>query len=130
MSSFKQFNSRKNADAGQRLVLVGPDGKPTEHWIQVRGVDSRLFQLAKRQARVDLLAFIEKHGPDSKGTTSYVELTEKTQLDMQVALVMGWSFDEPATPENVRELFDHEPSFAEQVDTFGGDRKKFASSLD
>lgn len=128
-ASFQSLFTVPAANEGRNLTLNGPDGKPTPHWIRVRGADSDAFKAAERELRRGIIGYVEDNdgNPDARKKPEYQQLTDRLKLDGQVALVKAWSFAEPCTVENVKLLFAQAPYIADQVDTFAGKRELFVS---
>lgn len=126
--SFKSYNTLAAANAGLQMSIKGPDGKETEDWIKVRGIDSEAFQQASRTMRREVMLYLEDKGSQSRVTEEYLKFTSDQQLKMQAALVLEWSFEEPCTVDNVVELFKSAPYIAEQVDAFSSKRERFVSA--
>ncbi len=126
--SFKALFTRGGANAGAVMEVLGPDGKKTEHWIRVRGVDSDEFQKAHALMRRRLMEYIEQHGTDIKKDEAYQEHLANLRREHQASLVMDWSFEEPCTKEAAIELFTNARYIAEQVDEFAGKRDRFVST--
>ena len=127
MSSFKKLNTRNGSNAGTRVLLQDPDGKPTQDWIHVLGMDSDIFQRATRRMRINIMAYLEEKGLESKATDEYAEFTAVEQRKLQASLVTSWSFDEPCTAENVIELLTNAPYIGTQLDDAASKRSQFAS---
>lgn len=125
MNSFTKYNTLDGANEGARLDLLDADGKHTEDWLHILGTDSQAFQIANRNMRRKLFAFIEEKGEKVKLTDAYAEFTLAEQRYLQAVLVKGWSFDEPCTPENVVSLLTLAPYVGEQIDEFSSKRSRF-----
>lgn len=128
-NSFKKFATRSAANAGQKLVLVGPDGRTSESWLVLRGLDSDAFQQASRDMRTALLAYLEANGGPSKckGTEGYAACINEQEVSMNAALVASWSFDEDCNKANILALFTEAPYVLAQVTDFAGERVRFAT---
>jgi hypothetical protein len=127
-TSFRKYGTLAQANAGAVMKVNGPDGKETEDWMKVRGIDSDAFQKANRDMRRDIFSYLEEKGTDVKGTDEYLKFTFDAQRKLQASLVMDWSFEEPCTVDNVVELFTQAPYIAEQVDSFASKRSRFVSA--
>lgn len=121
------FYTRDKANEGQRLPLRSPDGKPTDHWLQVRHVYSDAFQAAEeasmREIQERILALGEK--PDAG---KIAEAKRDGTNRLLSSLVAAWSFDKPCTPENVQAFLANAPQIAEQINRFAADAKRFFGS--
>lgn len=128
MSSMEQFKTRQRASEGVRLPLQTPDGKPTEHWLQVRHVWSDEFQEANeaglREVREWLAAELASLDlPDDAQLPAHLrerlaKESRRVRLAALASLVAGWSFEEEATPENVRAFLEEAPQVASAIDAF------------
>lgn len=96
------------------------DGKPTGHWLRVRGTDSEQF----RKARFDGARKL-RDVPEGTSDWERGRVMDGIVLDTLTALVSGWSFDEECTPEAVREFLQNAPHIAEAVDKVAGERARF-----
>lgn len=126
--SFRRYNTLEGANRGAQMIIKGLDGKDTEDWIKVRGIDSDAFQKASRAMRREILAYLEDKGDGARVSDEYLRFTFDQQRKLQASIVMEWSFDEPCTEENVIELFKSAPYIAEQVDAFSSKRERFAAA--
>jgi hypothetical protein len=117
------FRTRDSANTGIKLELVNPiDGKPTEHWIQIAGIDSDVYHKANTRAmrQIATLGEVsedERHAAISAGS-----------LDIIASLVLDWSFDKPCTPDNVREFLLSAPQIRNAVNVSAGNRALFMNS--
>ena len=116
------FHTRERANEGQRLALYTPDGKKTEHWLQVRHVWSDAFQTANEA----VLAGMHDAVMDAAGDTAKIDAAKREgQLRLWAALVSAWSFEEPCTPEAVEAFLREAPQIGKQIDKFAADNKRF-----
>lgn len=113
------FMTRSKANEGHKLPLYTADGTLSAHWLQVRGVDSDTFRKAqtRQHRRIAELAAMEAEEREE----AIIEAT----LDMQAALVAGWSFDMECTPDNVKAFLREAPQIAAEVDKFASRRSFF-----
>jgi len=95
-NSVKSLFVRSKANEGVVVQLDDVPGFPPGSWMRVRGSDSDAVQDA-------LLAFYRS---DSCAKRPFDD------FDVVASMVSEWSFDEPATAENVREAFAELPSRA------------------
>ena len=122
MTNMADFFTREKANNGIKLPLVLPTGEPTEHWLIVRSSDSDEFKKAEALANRKLLQLAKE--PTQQ---ELVDLSLENRLDMLSVLVSGWSFDNPCTPENVRNFLQSAPQIADAVDKTAGNRRFFYS---
>lgn len=124
-SSQTDFFTRQRANEGIKLPLSTPDGQETEHWLQIRGVDSDAYKLANADSKRRIFALATE--------TAKPDLSKVQEHEINVllsVLVIAWSFDEPCTPENVQAFLKEAPQIAEQIDRISMRRALFfAESL-
>jgi len=119
MDPKQTFYTREPANVGVRVPLFTPGGAPTEHWLQVRGIDSDAYRLAQAASRQRLMAAqadpkkIESLDPDAE------------RIELLSALVVAWSFPDPVTPEAVKQFFRDAPQIATEVDRLSANRRRF-----
>jgi hypothetical protein len=104
MASIKDLYTREDCNTPQRMTIG-------DQWIEVLGTDSDAFQAMRRQVNLDVIA--------GKLKPTDVERT------LIASLVVGWSYDEPVTPENVQELLANAPSLADAIDRAASKRADF-----
>lgn len=134
----KKFHTRQVANRGVRLDLVAPDGKATEYWLDVVGIDSDIFRNAQREVNKTALLheIIAKAAADGKGTPAEVQaLTEafheNQKLTLLAHLVTGWNFTEDdgsptlCNVETVKAFFTEAPQIADMVDRIAASRAYF-----
>lgn len=116
----EDFYTRPKSEAGVRMPLLRPDGTDSGEWLLITGPDSDVY----RQAMADLLRRTAELGE----VTDMADLEERKKailLDTRTALVIGWSFDKPATFEAVREFLDNCPGVAADIEPVAADRSRF-----
>lgn len=118
MTDMEQFYTLDKANEGRRLALETPNGKPTEHWLQVRSRLSDEFRGAKAAA-LQAVALVS----DDKRE----QVARDAQIAALAALIADWSFGE-CEPEKVRTFLRNAPQIAERVNTFAGDDEVFFAS--
>jgi len=118
MTAMEQFYTLDKANEGQRLALQTPDGKQTEHWLQVRSRLSDEFRAAK-SAAMQAVAMV----PDDKRE----QVARDAGIVALAALIADWSFGE-LEPEKVRAFLRNAPQIAERVNSFAGDDEVFFGS--
>jgi hypothetical protein len=118
----RQFFTRERAEAGQPLPLFYPWGEPTGEWIQVRGADCAEYRRVKENFDRDVIeAVIDAKGDPAKAVMPKLSILER----QAVALIVGWSFEDPCTPEAVANLLYEAPQIIDQVKRFAEDRRNF-----
>lgn len=120
--SMEMFHTRDRANEGVRLALHAPDGKPTEHWLQVRHVWSDAFQEANdlAVARMQEAALAAEGDPGKLAAAK-----REAQIAVWTALVAGWSFDAECTPEAVAAFLREAPQIGKALDKFAADGRRF-----
>lgn len=122
MAGPELFHTRARANEGERLNLYTPNGKPTEHWLQVRHVWSDAFQEANDLAIARMQeAVLAANGDKAKIAAA----NRDAKFGLWAALVAGWSFDEPCTPEAVEAFLREAPQIGAQLDKFAADGRRF-----
>lgn len=116
----EDFYTKPNADKGVKMPLMQADGSPSEHWLMVRGIDSDAFRKTKFEG-----ARAMRDLPASASDWDRAEARDESVMNSLVALVAGWSFEEPCTPEAVREFLSNAPLIADAVDSVAADRSRF-----
>lgn len=118
----RQFFTREKAEAGLRLPLYFPWGEPTGEWVQVRGAECAEYRRAKENFDRDVIeAVIDAKGDPAKAVMPKLSISER----QAVALIAGWSFEDPCTPEAVVNLLHEAPQIIDQVKRFAEDRRNF-----
>ncbi|MGL5525673.1 MAG: phage tail assembly chaperone [Aeromonas veronii] len=116
----KEFFTSDRAEEGVELPLITPEGKATEHWLRIRGVDSDVFRLAELEASRAAVEAANKPDPVERDKAL---LAVKTHLI--AALVISWSFEQECTRDNVVTFFTKAPQIASAVDMKAGNRSSF-----
>jgi hypothetical protein len=113
MTSFRELSlDRQRLSEGTKVTALDMFGKKTEHWFLVRSEYSDEVQQALDMAETE------------KARNPHISLAE-LKLEARISLVMGWSFDEDLTTENVREMLTDQPWNADRIDKSAGDLKAF-----
>ena len=125
------FATRDRANQGVKLPLHSPEGEETDHWIQVKGVDSDDFQKAiitradNAMKLQDIEDIVEKEAAIKKET-----------CDLLATIVADWSFSDEkllpdgakpmkCTPKNVSKFLLDAPQIRNQIDKLISDREAF-----
>lgn len=114
------FHTRQFANEGIELPLYTPDGKRSEHWMRIRGVDSDEFRLAEAESKRDVMRIAQIE--NARDRTAEVELSKLTLI---AALVISWSFPQECTRENVVAFLKEAPQIADAIDTAASKRSLF-----
>lgn len=116
------FKTRGKANEGVKLELKTPDGKETEHWLQVRHVWSDAFQEANDLA----LAEVQEVALASEGDKGKIAAAKReAEVAIWASLVADWSFDQECTPENVAAFLRDAPQIGKAIDKFATDGRRF-----
>jgi hypothetical protein len=118
----REFFTRSAANEGIQVPLWLPDGSASAHWIRIRGVDSDAFRAAEARWNREL-SRIAALGADEQAAEM-----ERARLDLLTALVVGWSFEQEASEENIREFLIEAPQIADAINKTAGQRALFLSS--
>lgn len=126
----KDFHTRSGSNAGAKLILNGPDGKPSDAWIQVRGIDSDDFNRANNESRRAMIQYLDTHGDskEARSTPEFLAFAEEQKRKLRASLVISWSFEEDCNESNVLAFFTEAPDVALQVDVFASKREQFAGA--
>ena len=120
MSKKSLFYTREAANKGTKVPLFTPDGKATEEWLLVLGVDSDEFRRAEtrsRRAALEIAQIEDKAERD--------EVADRYRLELIASLIVSWSFDEECTLEEKVEFLREAPQVADLVDQIALNRKAF-----
>lgn len=127
MSGIDAFKTRDKANDGVRVPLSTPDGKKTEHWLQIRSVWSDEYQAARseliRQAIEDGKKVAEAKPEDAN--TLRKEADRRRRAVAAASLVGGWSFDLEFTEEAVAEFLLEAPQILAHVERIAEDNARF-----
>ena len=122
MSDMSRYMIRDKAQKPRRVTLIDPaTGKPTEDWIDVRSSLSDEFIEARDRAMGELSEF-EPNEEKRKAAT------KERQLRMKASLVAGWSFDQPATEQNIMEFLSEAPQIQQMLLNVADDSASFFSA--
>lgn len=119
-TGMEAFFTRSIANEGIELPLYSPTGEKTEHWLRVRGIDSDEFRAAEANAKRDAfqIASVEDMAERAR-------LVTESQRKLIASLVVGWSFEQECTLENVMAFFREAPQIQEAVDRAASRRALF-----
>ena len=124
--SMSDFNITDKSEQGIKMKLTLPDGTETEHFLMVRGADSPTFKRAQARTQrknLDLLKL--QNGSKKLDAGAVAEKQAAHQTELVAVLVVGWSFDQKPTKENIVDWLKTAPQIQEQVDQVAGDRTNF-----
>lgn len=118
--SMKQYMIRDKVQQPVRVNLIDPaTGKQTEDWLDIRSSLSDEFTVAREdvQQRVGTITEPSKE--------KRLALVKELQLDLKVALVAGWSFEEAFNEDTVREFLRNAPQIQNMVMSVADDTASF-----
>lgn len=119
-----QFFMRQRANEGIQVPLYSPTGEKTDEWLLVRGKDSdavRLAHAASSRRMVEAAALAKSTGKPIDADA----LAEEERLNIIVAIVAGWSFEDKCTPEAVKAFLKEAPQIADMLDSLSARRAAF-----
>lgn len=112
------FHSRTLANQPRQFPLLLPDGTSTPHYFQVVFEYSDKFEAARREFRRMLTENAEsKHPVADFASTKAAWLLSHA--------VVGWSFDEPCTQQDVEEFLTEAPHILKDLDDFVYNKARF-----
>jgi len=124
----QDFYTRARANEGVRLTLLDGNGKATEAWVIVRGLDSDAYRAAHdatNRAMVRLAAAVRENGASAELPADAKADREAAALAERVALVASWNLEGECTPEAVAELLREAPYISDQIYFAAHDRDRF-----
>lgn len=104
VASMEAFFTRAKANEGEVFPLHLRSGEKTDQWLRLLGVDSDAYLEARAEGQRRLLDEMNLKTEHEKNQ-AYVA-KERRQYG---ALVSGWSFPQPCTPENVSAFLTEAP---------------------
>lgn len=127
MSEIDLFKTRSKANEGVRVPLSTPDGKKTDHWLQIRSVWSDEYQAARselvRQAIEDGKKAAEAK-PDEVASVRK-ESDRRRRAAAAASLIAGWSFDLEFSEEAVTDFLLEAPQILAHVERIAEDNARF-----
>lgn len=108
-----EFYTVPRSEEGVTIRLLGPNNEETDGWIKIIGPDSKAYSAARAllmRRNAEIGAMEDKDAADVLAV-GYI-------LDFQSALIVGWSFEDEFTPENVREFFVNAPRIGTQIEDY------------
>ncbi|MBG89599.1 MAG: hypothetical protein CMO80_22250 [Verrucomicrobiales bacterium] len=118
----QEFFTRQLANEGKELPLYLPSGEKSEHKIRVLGVDSDKFKSKEAESK-KIAAELAALDDNEERRVAIEDL----QLKLIATLVIGWTFDQECTEENVVNFLREAPQIADAINRFAGNRKAFFS---
>jgi hypothetical protein len=109
----KKFFTAEFHNTAQKLTLSYPDGKDSEHYIMVLGVQSSQVREAKKNIRFKL-------------STSESMSPEDVEAEIICAMIDSWSFDEETSQANKIKFIKEAPQISDAIDLFSSYHGNFA----
>lgn len=115
----QEFFTKRAAEEGLKIPLFKPDGSPSEHWLLILGIDSDTFKKAEFESKQQLVTISKLDGEE--------RFTAMRMLERKcvASLIIGWSFDQPCTPENVLAFLIEAPQIESMVNKLAAQRSLF-----
>lgn len=123
MTNMEDFYTRPAANEGIKLPLQTADGKETDQWIMIRGVDSDEFRRANTAAKRNIIRVVKIE--DEAERAAMVEQESKA---LCASLVKSWSFEQECTPANVIEFLTNAPRIADQIERVSAENELFLAA--
>lgn len=122
-SGMEEFFTREKASLGIQLPLYTPSGAKTKHWLRIRGIDSDEFRAAEADARRDAMRVAAIENLEERRLA-----IQDAQRSLIATLVIGWSFPEECSHDNVMKFFREAPQIQDAVDKAASRRALFFAS--
>lgn len=120
--SIDKYKIRKQAQIPSRVKLFDPaTNKETEDWMDIRSSLSDEFMEARDSIMQEVQSLTEPNKDRRK------KLVADLQLGLKASLVAAWSFDIPATRENVIEFLREAPQIQSMIMSVADDSARFFS---
>lgn len=120
MTDMSDFFTREKANSGIKLPLTLPTGEKTEHYLQIRGVDSDEFRAAEAAHIRQAVDFAQ-----IEDVMERARKIDEAKTELIASLVVSWSFPMECNLENVVQFFNDAPQIMESVNKIAGKRKLF-----
>lgn len=117
------FFTRGQANEGVQLPLYTPDGRKSDHWVRILGVDSDVFRAAETESRRDAFRVAQIEDLSARN-----EEISRSKRRLVAALVVSWSFPEPCDVDSVEEFFKEAPQIMDAIDIAASKRSLFFAS--
>mgnify|MGYP001048739964 CR=1 FL=1 len=115
MMDIKELYTVESHEKGAEIRIVSPlDGKETDFYISVRGIDSKQYRSAVKEFHRKML-----------------NKDEDAEVYLLVAITKGWrglkdgKLEVEFTEDKAKDLYSNSPAIAAQIDRFVVDRKNF-----
>ena len=114
----EEFYTRSIASEGVKVPLTLPNGEPSEHWIQMRGIDSDEYKKADAAVKRKLLEVSKIEDADKR-----FEAGQDLEREVIAAIIAGWSFSLECTTENKMKFLKEAPQIHDQLNQLSANRK-------
>jgi hypothetical protein len=114
------FLTRQTANEGVVIPLRLPTGEKTDQWIRIVGAESDAFRASFANLKRALLAIGQI---EDKAVREAAEADEGRK--MTASLVIGWSFEQEPTFDNVIAFLRDAPQIEKQIDAAAQNRSLF-----
>jgi hypothetical protein len=119
--SMAQFRTRERANQPARVFLIDPaTGNTTEDWLDIRSSLSDAFRQAKDRCMQDA-AELTAEQDETRRREGVAEIKRR----MYVALLAGWSFDEPFSEDAAYEFLREAPQVEDVITAVADSRERF-----
>ena len=112
------FMTKKYHGVAQKLMLYSPDGRATDHYLELVGMDSEKVRKAKKQLYTDIAKNVKEGGFD-----------DDMQYDFTTRLlassIVGWSFKKELSDESAFDFVSNAPSIRDAIDVFISNNDNF-----
>lgn len=120
MNDMDQFYTTERAETGVKLPLSSPEGRETDHYLVLRGIDSKNFRATEARLKSQSLN-IAAISDDRERASVHL----KQRVALSASLVKAWSFDLDCTLENIERFLIQAPQILDEIDRFTGNRALF-----
>ncbi|WHI52718.1 hypothetical protein P3339_08140 [Microbulbifer sp. MLAF003] len=115
------FYTREKGNKGVKFPLYTPEGKATEHYLEILSVDSDAFQMAQSEMQRDLATANLEEDKEKR-----FELVREAKVAAAAALVIGWSLEDNFNQAAAKELLVEAPQLVDQIDRAASNRALFS----
>mgnify|MGYP003630001327 CR=1 FL=1 len=122
---FDAFCITKQSEEGVKLPLTLPNGKPTDHWLKVRGMDCPQCRASEAIYDRGLSLLAAEHNKKELDPVEYKERRGALLRDYIASFIVDWSNTQDCTKGNVVSFLGQAPQILDAVDRFVSDRGNF-----
>ena len=129
-TTMEDFFTADQSENGVKLDLEKPNGEKTEHYLVIRGIDSKAFKIglmkAMRKAKEEFIVLKSKLPEGEKITDEQeLEIQERKSIETTAALIASWSFPQKCTEANKIKLLKNAPHIQDVIEKFSTRRENF-----